>query len=236
METIRNYLDNMFSGLERTAETERAKRELLNMMEDKYNQLIAEGRSENEAIGRVISEFGNLDELKQELGLSDADVIVNAKKRLDLKGSEEYLSASAKAANRIAVGVSICILSPVPLVTLVGAFSKNPESGSKLAVFIGLMLLFALVAVAVALFITTGIRLSKYDYLKNEEISLENGALAYVRDISDKFKQSYALLMTVGVVICVMSVVPLLGIAILLEDGKAVIIGVAILLILLNVY
>lgn len=236
METIRNYLDNMFSGLKRTAETERAKRELLNMMEDKYNELIAEGKSENEAVGRVISEFGNLSELKEELGLSDADVITDTRRTVDFKESEEYLSSSAKAANRIAVGVSLCILSPAPLVTLAGAFgSGSSESVSKLAVFIGLMLLFALVAVAVALFITTSIRISKYDYLKTEEISLEHGALAYVKELRDRFKESYALLMTVGVVICVVSVVPLLGIALLLGEGRTVILGVAILLLLLSI-
>ena len=63
METIRNYLEAMFANMPRTAEVEKAKRELLQMMEDKYNELLAEGKSENEAVGTVISEFGNLDEL-----------------------------------------------------------------------------------------------------------------------------------------------------------------------------
>lgn len=40
------------------------------MMEDKYNELISEGKSENEAVGTVISEFGNLDELAETLGLN----------------------------------------------------------------------------------------------------------------------------------------------------------------------
>ncbi len=39
------------------------------MMEDKYNELISEGKSDNEAIGIVISEFGNLDELADSLGI-----------------------------------------------------------------------------------------------------------------------------------------------------------------------
>jgi hypothetical protein len=39
-------------------------------MEDKYNELISEGKKENEAIGIVISEFGNLDELAEGLGLN----------------------------------------------------------------------------------------------------------------------------------------------------------------------
>ena len=67
METIRNYLETMFMQLPNTREVKQAKRELSQMMEDKYNELISEGSSENEAVGTVISEFGNLDELSEAL-------------------------------------------------------------------------------------------------------------------------------------------------------------------------
>ena len=40
---ILNYLDNMFLNLPNTNEVKRAKQELASMMEDKYNELIAEG-------------------------------------------------------------------------------------------------------------------------------------------------------------------------------------------------
>ena len=68
METIRNYLETMFAKLPNTFEVQKAKNELWQMMEDKYTELIREGRTENEAIGIVISEFGNLDELAEDLG------------------------------------------------------------------------------------------------------------------------------------------------------------------------
>ena len=68
METIKNYLENMFSHLPNTPEVQKAKYELYQMMEDKYNELISEGKADNEAIGIVISEFGNLDELADSLG------------------------------------------------------------------------------------------------------------------------------------------------------------------------
>ena len=71
METIRNYLNAMFAGLPDTPEVRRAYEELAAMMEDKYTELIEEGRSENEAIGTVIAEFGNLEELAQDLGIED---------------------------------------------------------------------------------------------------------------------------------------------------------------------
>lgn len=39
------------------------------MMEDKYSELIADEKSENEVIGTIIAEFGNLDELAESLGI-----------------------------------------------------------------------------------------------------------------------------------------------------------------------
>ena len=69
METIQTYLENMFRTLPATAEVLRAKDELYQMMEDKYLELKKEGKSENEAIGIVISEFGNLNEIAEDLGI-----------------------------------------------------------------------------------------------------------------------------------------------------------------------
>ena len=71
MEIIKNYLETMFATMPNTESVRKAKRELLQMMEDKYNELIAEGVSENTAVGTVISEFGNLDELADDLGVTE---------------------------------------------------------------------------------------------------------------------------------------------------------------------
>lgn len=72
MEALKEFLDNMFRGVDETNEVLRAKAELLQMMEDKYDQLLADGKNENEAVGEVISEFGNFQELAEELGIGDA--------------------------------------------------------------------------------------------------------------------------------------------------------------------
>ena len=42
MDTIKNYLETMFASMPNTAEVRKAKAELLQMMEDKYNELISE--------------------------------------------------------------------------------------------------------------------------------------------------------------------------------------------------
>ena len=57
METIKNYLETMFSQLPNTSEVIKAKNELGQIMEDKYQELLNEGKTENEAVGIVISDF-----------------------------------------------------------------------------------------------------------------------------------------------------------------------------------
>lgn len=69
MDTIRSYIETMFSNWPVTEATIRVKTQLLEIMEDKYQELIDQGHSSNEAIGQVISEFGNIEELRQELGI-----------------------------------------------------------------------------------------------------------------------------------------------------------------------
>lgn len=53
METIKNYLENMFSHLPNTPEVQKAKYELYQMMEDKYNELISEGKCHRHSHIRV---------------------------------------------------------------------------------------------------------------------------------------------------------------------------------------
>lgn len=69
METIRTYLENMFARLPQTPQIIRLENDMLRTMEDKYEELKSQGKSENEAVGIVISEFGNIDELLAELDL-----------------------------------------------------------------------------------------------------------------------------------------------------------------------
>lgn len=101
METIKNYLENMFSHLPNTPEVQKAKYELYQMMEDKYNELISEGKSDNEAIGIVISEFGNLDELADSLGIKsfvNPSQAMPAAKTLSREAAAAFLRDSAKQA------------------------------------------------------------------------------------------------------------------------------------------
>ena len=113
MDAIKSYLENMFLHLPKTAEVLRAKEELAQMMEDKYNQLRSEGRTDNEAVGQVISEFGNLAELAGTLGIPQEvkDLEVDTKQiTLTDAEVERYIKVSKETGRQVALGVAIILL------------------------------------------------------------------------------------------------------------------------------
>ncbi|MBO4395651.1 MAG: DUF4097 family beta strand repeat protein [Eubacterium sp.] len=71
MEELREYLNSLFDGVKDTPDTLRAKAELLQMMEDKYDGLISDGMSDEAARKTVIDEFGDFDEIAKELGVEE---------------------------------------------------------------------------------------------------------------------------------------------------------------------
>lgn len=146
METLKNYLENMFLNLPNTPEVRKAKNELMQMMEDKYTELKNEGKAENEAIGIVISEFGNLDELAEDLGIKTyVEEEVLPEEMISLEDAKSYLKDTIKHSQLIAFGVLLCILSPVPVIFM-DAFAAATSSESAIirtgALAILLMLVF----------------------------------------------------------------------------------------------
>ena len=78
-----------------------------------------------------------------------------------------FLRMREHNAPRIALGVMLCILSPVLLILLGGASDYGVLALTESqAVGIGLVALFVLVGCAVALFITCGLRSGKYEYAR----------------------------------------------------------------------
>jgi len=212
METIKGYLDAMFANLANSEEVKRAKSELLEMMEDKYNELKKEGKTENEAIGTVISEFGNLDELAMELGLEKEVKETKEreeKSRARLLTKEEvrgYLSTRAKTALLVALGVFLCITSAIP------AILSDVKYGIHANASISIMFVF--IALAVALFITSSMKSSKWSYIKDEACKIDMATTDYVKERKRSFETTNTLCTSIGVMCFILSVVP----AMILED------------------
>lgn len=146
-------------------------------------------------------------------------------RKVTLQEAAEYLDEQRKGAFRIAAGVALCILSPVPMILLGGiseimsrtaSVSGNvsyatAEAGiTDAAGGIGVVILLAMIAAAVALFISTGIKLSKYEYLDKEPISPEYGVAGLAESRKEKFENTYKNSMVAGACLCILCAVPII--------------------------
>ncbi len=214
METIRNYLENIFSSLPKSAEIIKLKDELLSNMEEKYWELKESGKTENEAIGIVISEFGNIDELIKELGIENRKQLDNVS-TITMEEAENYMKDKVKYGKLIAVGVMLCILAPAILmfthnIIIGGVFGTeiNVETLEGLSV----IPLFILIAIAVGLFIYAGTQLDKYKYLEDDFICPLH-VQQRVKIKKEEFSSNFTKLNIIGVTLCVLSPVALIGIS-----------------------
>ncbi len=206
METIKNYLEAMFASMPNTKEVRKAKAELLAMMEDKYNEMIEEGINENQAVGTVISEFGNLDELAEDLGVEKEVEEVkdrnseNPGRFVSMEEIKDYLANETKSAWLVGIGVMLCITCVVypPI------FSEM----KNIPVDFGVMGFFLSIGVGVALFIYNGIICSDWKFLRKEKCVIDISTANYVRECQRNFKPVYALCMTIGIGLCVISPLP----------------------------
>ena len=132
-EKLRRYIEELFANAPSTVRAVELKEEMYQNLTDKYNDLIAEGKSEESAFNIAIASIGDVDSLIS--GLS---------------GEKHEASEKSKQRSAImtAVAIALYILCPVPVIVL----------GDEL----GLMLLFLFVAIATALLIYNGVTRERY--------------------------------------------------------------------------
>lgn len=222
MDIIKNYIDTMFEHLPMTKSVMKAKNELYAMMEDKYQELIAEGKKENEAIGIVISEFGNLDELAEELGLGNiADEIdINDRRYVSQQEAEDYVYASIFKRLVLSLGIMLCILSPVGPIFF-SAFSQVIYSSLVEGVGVGFM--FLSVAIGVGLIIFSSYTMNEWKFIKKEQCFLDDATIEYLQREQEENQTGHGMILAIGIMLCIFSVVPVIVIGssnnVLLSDG-----------------
>lgn len=156
-----------------------------------------------------------------------------AKRQVSMEEANTFLNIKKEAAPIIANATALCILSPILLILLL-AFSENrllPITGS-MALGIGCTVLFILVAMAVFLFITCGIRMNRLEELEREPFETEYGVTGMVREKKRNFEERFSRGIAVGVVLCIVSLIPLLIVGTMdaPEGGVCVMVCVAVLL------
>lgn len=146
----------------------------------------------------------------------------------------EFLATVAAGRRKIALGVMMCIISPIPLITL-AALADDKVVGEKLAAVLGIALLLVIVAAALPLFITTGMKLNKYQYIENTIFTPEESLRQKVEGLHLEYEPKFTKRIILGVLMCMAAVV-LLIVASVLEIGKVVGINALLLIVSVAVY
>ena len=154
------------------------------------------------------------------VALAETDAI-SAARTVGMEEANAFLSAKETNSRRIALGVLLCILSPIALILLGGAQDlgliplTDVQAGG-----IGLVTLILMVGAAVALFVTSGLRTAPYEYLEKEPIDTLYGVDGMVRERRDRFQSTFNSQLTLGIVLCVVGVLPLFLAMIFCREGS----------------
>ena len=154
-----------------------------------------------------------------------------ALRQVSREEAEAFLALKEASARPTALAVALCILSPVCLILLSGLHAIRPVR-EQIAVAAGLVVLFAFVAPAVAIFVRWSMRLDKYEYLEKEIFAAAPGVTALAREAMDRDRESHSGRMVTGICLCVASAVPLLACMAAPEHEFLLTCGVGLLLIL----
>ena len=155
------------------------------------------------------------DEIEEVPALEQAPVDNGLEETVRSVSMEEAVSClkyNETASHRISTGVMLCILSPVLLILLGGlAEAGFIPMEVTIAEIGGTGILLIMIAAAVGMFIREGMRGKKYEYLEKIDIDTEYGVNGMVKERRDAYAETHSRRMIIGVMMCIISAVPLLG-------------------------
>ena len=132
-------------------------------------------------------------------------------RRVSMEEAHDFLNMKKKGAPVIANATAMCILSPAILVAL----ATMAEEGlfhltEAVAAGVGLVFLFGMIAAAVFAFITCGMKEKHTEHLAKENFETEYGVSGMVRERSRSYEPVFTRGVAIGVVLCIVAVVPLI--------------------------
>ncbi len=155
----------------------------------------------------------------------DEEIIEEIITEEPLPTAEEYLTAVKKAGPRIALGVLLCILSPVALILLCGLADFRLLMSEGVAAACGLLMLFVFVGAAIGMFIPTGMSLSKYEYLEKNILILPELLEKTLRGEYEANNKKELLRITMGIWLCIFGALLLVVVSCLFPNFEELILA-----------
>lgn len=238
MNVINAYLETMFSAYPQTPRLLEAKTELHGMMEDAYTSLIAAGHSENEAVGQVIRDFGNLQEVAPVLGITsdvtptpaygsppvgthDEPVPAHSlHPPVTLQDAEGYADARRRIRFRVSTAVLLFVVAPSALIALpVAAHSDVVPFTEEVGTFLGLLVLLVLVAAGVLILVTTSRETAPYKDIAEGRFTADPAVTRWADDLAERHDRGRVRALQVAVALWILAPVPLIAFSLLLDGS-----------------
>lgn len=195
------YIDRMFRSLPETEEIIRLKNNLYQQAIQRHQELIGQGKTESETFGTIVIEIGERDDLLKNLGYDHEEDLINSSLS-SIEDAKSYLAMTHTESKKIALGV---------LLILIGA-GLVPTMQTLNFGGLGVILLLVLVALAVGMFIMAGMKLesSKYGDERQGVIYISDTDYSLIEKQYLLFKEENRFRIPLGVMLCILSPIPLL--------------------------
>ncbi len=129
---------------------------------------------------------------------------------VSMEEANAFLTFNRSAASMVSTGVMMSILSPVLLILLSGLVNAGKAPISEgVATFTGTTVLLILIAFAVALFLSAGLRGKRFDYLENSAIDTQYGVSGFVKELRSDYAEKHSRRLIIGIMLCIISSIPL---------------------------
>ena len=160
------------------------------------------------------------DEIEEEQAEKEAD---NGGRYVSVQEADDFIAVKKASAVPISTGVFLCIISPICLLML-GALSENIKNyiSENMAGGLGIIVMLAFIAAAVMIFIVSGTKTSKFEYMEKEIIKTDSSIIKKVKYEKEQFSKKYIWLLTIGVILCILSLIPIFVGAMIDEDNDIV--------------
>lgn len=131
-------------------------------------------------------------------------------RRVSMEEAHEFLMIKEKSRFMIAIATFLCIISPAFLIWIGGAAEYGfLNIHENTAGTLGLVVLVILIAIAVTIFMFSASKTRKFEFLEEENFELEYGVSSMLKQRQEEFHPSYTKYNIMGVLLCILSPIPL---------------------------
>ena len=157
-------------------------------------------------------------------------------RKVTLEEASEFISLRKKIFPKIGIGVFLMITCPVILVLLAGISSDYPNIlTEKAATVIGVLFMFIQIATAIYIFVSNSGQLMKFKFLEEEAFETAYGVDGMAKERLAEYEPSNTKALTLGVLLCVLSGVPVVITSVMEAPSIVVICMVCLTLILVGI-